>query len=244
MDIHVLGVGEAADPDHPNSAVLVEAAGFRLLIDCGHSVPPVLWRALPEADAVDALYLTHHHPDHAFGLVPVLISWADGGRRKPLTVVATADGRAALRQILAAGGVDPERSLPFALDWRDAEATAGLGPFRLATAPTLHAVTNRALRLEEGGRVFAYSGDGRPTAESEALFAGADLLFHECYTLLPEPSQPFHASWEGIRPLADRLGLAAVRLYHIRADQRTALAAACRDDPRFALALAGERLTV
>lgn len=242
MDIHVLGVGEAADPDLPNSSVVVEEGGYRLLIDCGHSVPPVLWRAYPDPDAVNAVYFTHHHPDHCFGLVPALIRWTDDGRRTPLEIVATADGRRQLALLFAAGGIDPDRSLSFPLLWREVGHEGRIGPWNARTAPTLHSVPNRALALSAGGRLFAYSGDGRPTPESEALARGADLTFQECYTLAPEPGQPFHAAWTLLAPLPQRLGLGAMRLYHVRRDQRDALAAVCAGLADVALARPGERI--
>lgn len=244
MQVQVLGVGESADPDLPNSSVLVTWDGYRVMIDCGHSVPPVLWRDLPDPDAVDALCFTHHHPDHSFGLVPVLIRWTDDHRRKPLTIVTTADGRHQLHQLFQAGGIDQERSLSFSLQWATMAETGTLGSFALATAPTLHAVPNRAIRLEAGGRSFAYSGDGRATPESEALFRGADLLFHECFTVEPDPSQPFHAAYRQLAGLPDRLGIGAVRLYHVRRSERAALASACAVDSRVALAVPGERIAV
>lgn len=240
MDIEALGVGESADPDHPNAAAVVAAQGFRLLIDCGHSVPPPLWRALPDPDAVDALFVTHTHPDHVFGLVPVLIRWTDDRRARPLDIVAAGDAIADLKRLLAAGGLDPERSLSFPLRWRDVDTVDHLGPFHVRTAPTLHAVPNRALRLEHGGRSFAYSGDGCPTAESAALFRGVDMLFHECFTLAADPTQPFHASFDRLAPLIGGLGVGAARLYHVRRDQRAALAAACGG--RIALAVPGESI--
>lgn len=244
MDIHVLGVGESADPDLPNSSVVVSQDGFRLMIDCGHSVPPVLWRELPDPDAVDALYFTHHHPDHCFGLVPALIRWTDDRRRKPLILATTSDGRHQLRQLFAAGGIDPQRSLSFPLDWHAVPETGTLGPFALRTAPTLHAVPNLAVRLEAGGKSFAYSGDGRMTPESESLFRGADLLFHECFTVDPDPTQPFHAAYSQLSGLPDRLGIGAVRLYHVRRNERSGLAAACAGDPRMVPAVPGERIAL
>ena len=60
MQVTVLGVGEAFDPTYPNTSVLVEAAGFALLVDCGHSVPPSLWRLAPEPDRVGDHSLVAH----------------------------------------------------------------------------------------------------------------------------------------------------------------------------------------
>lgn len=244
MDILVLGVGEAADPDFCNASVVVGAGGFRLLIDCGHSVPTALWRALPEPDAIDAVYLTHPHPDHMFGLVPVLIEWTDRGRRAPLTIVVGPDVRAQLGLLFAAAGLDPYRSLSYPLRWLGLEEAGRIGPFEAAFAPTLHAAPNHAIRLDAGGRRFAYSGDGRPTPESVALFRGADLLFHECYTLHPEPGQFHHADLATVERVARESEAETVRLHHLRKDQRAAVAAAVAGHPRIALAEPGERITL
>ncbi|ALG73064.1 hypothetical protein VY88_14165 [Azospirillum thiophilum] len=244
MDIQVLGVGEAADPSFANSSLIVAAGGFRLMIDCGHSVPPVLWREMPDPDAIDALYFTHHHPDHCFGLVPALIRWTDDRRSKPLDIVTTAGGWKQLALLFQAGATDPDRSLSFPLRWVETPEDGTLGPFRLRTAPTRHSMPNRAIRLEAGGVAFAYSGDGRATPESEALFRGADLLFHECLTVEADPTQPFHAAHGQLADYPTRLGVRAMRLYHVRMGERERLAAACAADPRVLLARPGERIVL
>lgn len=244
MDILVLGVGEAADPDFANASVIVHHDGFRLLIDCGHSVPAALWRAIPDPDAIDAFYLTHPHPDHMFGLVPVLIEWTDRGRTRPLTVVTGPDGRAQLGLLFGAAGLDPDRSLSFPLRWLDLADAGRIGPFEAAFSPTLHAVPNHAIRLAAAGRRFAYSGDGRPTMESAALFRGCDLLFHECYTLTPEPGRFHHADFATVEHTVEEARAGMARLYHLRKDQRAAVAAAVAGHPVIALASPGERIAL
>lgn len=244
MEILVLGVGEAADAEFPNASVVVERDGYRVMIDCGHSVPPQLWRLLPDPDAIDALYFTHHHPDHCFGLVPALIRWTDDRRAKPLDVVTTAEGWDQLRLLLAAGGIDPERGLPFALRRRETESARSLGPFAVRFAETQHALTNHAIRLEAGGRTFAYSGDGRPTPEALDLYRGCDLLFHECYVRDDDPEMAFHCDVGSVRRLAAATGVGSVRLYHVRQDQRGPVGEAIADAPGIALAVPGERIAL
>lgn len=113
MRLTMLGVGEAFDPAESSSAALVEADGFTLLIDCGHAVPMPLWTARPDPDAVDAIYLTHHHADHVLGLVPVIEHWAWRGRRAPLTIVTTAAGIDHLHRLFAAMDTPQGADCPF-----------------------------------------------------------------------------------------------------------------------------------
>src|SRR4051794_29276145 len=101
MRIELLGVGEAFDAEEPNAAALVEQDGFTLLIDCGHSAVSQLWRARPDPDAVDAVYLTHHHADHVLGLPAVINRWEFDGRRRDLLIVTTPAGIALVQRIIA-----------------------------------------------------------------------------------------------------------------------------------------------
>ena len=53
------------------SGFLVEQDGFRLLLDVGYATLPRLLE-LVDASAVDAVYVTHGHPDHCADLNPLL----------------------------------------------------------------------------------------------------------------------------------------------------------------------------
>ncbi|MBP2230898.1 ribonuclease BN (tRNA processing enzyme) [Azospirillum agricola] len=75
------------------------------------------------------------------------------------------------------------------------------------------------------------------------MFRGADLLFHECFTVEADPSQIFHASFAMLADTPERLGIGALRLYHVRRDRRAVLAA-CAGNGRIALAVPGERIAV
>lgn len=237
MLITPLGVGDAFDAEQTNSACLVEAQGFSLLIDCGYSVPPALWRARPEPDRIDALFLTHLHADHVCGVPPVLDRWSWEGRTKALTVVTTEAGRNVVEQFCQLLGIAPRFELRFV----DSASADRIGPLALRTAPTEHVVPNRALRLEAGGRRFAYSGDGRPTAASLALFADADLLLHECWEPDAAPEVSFHADLPSIRAIA---GPRRIGLYHVRAGRLGTMRARVAGDDRLFVVEPGAALAV
>ena len=238
MQITVLGVGEASDPAERNAAALVASADYRLLIDCGHSVPPELWRRCPDPDSIDSIIFTHHHPDHCFGLVPWLISLADDGRRKPLEIITTPLGIDHLKRLCEIGMVPHDAMSPFPISWSDISGRDRVGPFVLACARTCHSVPNHAIRLEADGARFAYSGDGRPTAESRELFSNVDLLFHECYMAQDAPDMRHHADLVTVRSIA---APAQIGIYHIRKDQRQLAIARLAGDPRLFVAQCGSQ---
>ena len=241
MDVTFLGVGEAFDPDEANASVLVQAGGFTLLIDCGHSVVSSLWRGCPEPDEINAVYLTHLHGDHVLGLLPVLDRWAYDGRRRDFSIFTTERGIGQLRNLFTAAFVRWDRRSPFPIHFEVAQQTKAIGPFATAYAPTTHAVTNHAIRLDHNGRRFCYSGDGRPTSESVALYEGSHVLMHECYLPEAAPGQLYHCDLPTVRTIP---GVARVGVYHIQAGQRPATRTAIANESNLFVPEAGDTISV
>ena len=53
MKVTFLGVGEAFDDDNTNTCMLIEAAGRRMLVDCGATAPPSIWKQSERPDYLD-----------------------------------------------------------------------------------------------------------------------------------------------------------------------------------------------
>jgi ribonuclease BN (tRNA processing enzyme) len=72
MRLTVLGgCGAWPEAGQACSGFLVEHDGFRLVVDLGHAtVPRLLERAAP--GQVDAVFISHGHPDHRVDLNPLL----------------------------------------------------------------------------------------------------------------------------------------------------------------------------
>src|SRR3989344_1502488 len=86
MKIKFLGVGEAFDNILSNNSQLFTSDSVNILLDCGYSVPQQWFRLGKDADFLDAIWISHQHADHYFGLPAVLMRMWEEGRTKPLTV--------------------------------------------------------------------------------------------------------------------------------------------------------------
>jgi ribonuclease BN (tRNA processing enzyme) len=170
------------------SGFLVEKNGFRLAIDLGFGTMPLL----PSPD-LNAVIVSHGHPDHCADLNPLLrarVLRADPA--PPLPVFAPAR---ALDAVLA---LDRPGMLDTGLDLR--EFLPGdrfeVGPFRVETALLPHWVPNAGLRLSAGGQVLAYTGDSGPSPEVVRLARDADVFLAEASHLddVPEEALGFLSS--------------------------------------------------
>jgi ribonuclease BN (tRNA processing enzyme) len=159
------------------SGYLVEHDGFRVLVDPGYAVVPRLLE-LMAAEDVDAVLLSHGHPDHCADLNPLLRARVlrVGGGAPPALPVHALPGAA--DRVLA---LDEPGTLAgaAALSAFAAGESFEVGPVRVDTWPLPHWVPNAGLRLEAGGRVLAYTGDTGPSAAIVELARAADLFLAE-----------------------------------------------------------------
>jgi ribonuclease BN (tRNA processing enzyme) len=164
--ITFVGTGEAFDPDLPNTSVLYRG-DRNLLVDCGYGVPHAFWKITLDAPLLDAIYVTHLHADHSFGLPALLLWMREAGRKRPLSVFGGPGVERWLERLLDLGypGSYPkDRCYPI----EPVEIAPGIshpfGALILRNAESAHIVRNLSLRIEEGGKSACVSGDGAPGA--------------------------------------------------------------------------------
>jgi ribonuclease BN (tRNA processing enzyme) len=173
MRLTVLGgSGAWPGPGGGCSGYLVEHEGFRLLLDPGYATVPRLLGLLPAAQ-VDAVLVTHGHPDHCADLNPLLRARVLGGGAPTLPVHALPG---ALDAVLA---LDEPPMLDGSYELHDLAATAGIGPFAVRSARLPHFVPNLGVRLTAGDATLAYTGDAAPDDAAVELARGADVFLAE-----------------------------------------------------------------
>ena len=169
------GWGGWPAPGGACSGYLVEQRGFNLLIDPGYSVASKLFRRLP-ADAVDAVLVSHGHPDHCADLNPLLRARRFMANEPPaLPLYALPE---ALDAVLA---LDRPSMLgaAYALNTFEAGGEFRIGPFSIQTGLLPHPRPNAGFRISAGRAVLAYTGDAAPSNALVELASGADLLLAE-----------------------------------------------------------------
>ncbi|MGH8887280.1 MAG: MBL fold metallo-hydrolase [Egibacteraceae bacterium] len=172
----VLGsAGTYASRERACSSYLVEADGYRLLLDCGNGSLSRLQHRCDVAH-LDAVLITHLHPDHfvdLYGLYYALRFHPDGMRSVP--VCAPADAQRFVAQLLP---LESAELLPVCCRFQAAKAGDALefGPLRVRLFAAAHPVETLAVRVEHPGGVIAYSADSGPSPEIIACASGADLL--------------------------------------------------------------------
>lgn len=173
MRLTVLGSsGAFPTASNPCSGYLVELDGFRILLDAGYSTFRELLRHTT-AEALDAVLITHGHPDHCADLNPLLRARALGGG-SPDALPLYSPPRA-LDAVLA---LDRPGMLDAALERREFSPgeTLHIGPFTVDTRLLPHWLPNAGLRLSGGGTALVYTGDTGPSASIVELSDGADIL--------------------------------------------------------------------
>lgn len=144
-------------------------------MDAGYATLPRLLEHIP-AEALDAVLISHGHPDHCADLNPLLRARALSDNPPPALPVFAPT--ASLDAVLA---LDRPGMLDRALSLREFEPgrTLAIGPFTVATRLLPHWVPNAGVRLEADDAAVAYTGDSGPDPAVVELARGADLLIAE-----------------------------------------------------------------
>ena len=213
MRLTVLGgCGAWPDAGQACSGFLVEQDGFRLLLEAGYATLPRLL-GLVSAAQVDAVFISHGHPDHCADLNPLLRARALGGAPLPPLPVYAPPG--ALDAVLALDRPGMLAGAYTVTEFRPGDPLA-IGPFRAATMALPHWLPNAGLRLAAAGRVLAYTGDSGGL-EIAGLAEGADLLLAEATYVgeVPPDDWPFLSCARQAGQHAAQAGAARLMLTHL-----------------------------
>jgi ribonuclease BN (tRNA processing enzyme) len=244
MRITTVGcAGSFPGPDGPASCYLVQAEGFRLVLDLGNGALGPLQRHTGLHD-IDAICLSHQHADHCIDMTGYAVFQAhhpDGPRQR---VPVYAPLRTAER-LTSAVGLDPGSAMTDAFEFRTlSPGTIEIGPLRVTLERMNHPVETFGFRLEHDGRTVTYSADTGRCEPLVALARDADVLLCEA-AFLDGPGLPpdLHLTAREAGEYATRAGAGQLVLTHLVTwnDQEKTLAeAASAYNGRISAAAAGQ----
>lgn len=201
------GVYPAAD--NPCSGYLVSDGTTNVWLDCGPGTLGTLQRHVALAD-LDAVVVSHAHPDHCMDLAVFRNALKYGGGRDGLAVYGPAGTRARVEAALG-DTVAPT------FDWIAVGdgSTFEIGDLVFACSRTDHPVETVAVRIESDGRAIAYTADTGPAWSLERFNAPIDLAVCEATLTAPEEGRVQHLSGRQAGQQARAAGAGRLVITHV-----------------------------
>jgi ribonuclease Z len=229
--------GAIPSASRDTTALAVVASEGALMIDCGGSPLARLRRAGVDPFALGHVFITHMHPDHAYGLPALVQNLRLLGRERELTVFCRPEHVETVRRLLGAFQLWERPGFPLRLvETGAAPATRVLevGPLLVSTAPVEHgSMPNYAVRVDvlgQADRGVVYSSDTAPCEAVATLARGAHTLVHEA-TFPHRDRGRFgvHSTAYEAGQVAARAGVRRLILTHIEADYHDELDALAQE---------------
>lgn len=161
--------------DEASSGYLLEHNGFQLLIDFGSGVLAKMQNLiLPEQ--IDAVILSHYHPDHIADIGVLqharLIQGFLGKEMNCLPIYGHGENELEFSKLTY-------KNITKGIEY-ESDQTLIIGPFTIQFLQTDHPVSCYAMRIEAGGKSLVYTADTSYKEEFIPFCSEVDLLVCEC----------------------------------------------------------------
>jgi ribonuclease BN (tRNA processing enzyme) len=211
--VTVLGCsGSYPGPGAACSGYLVQGGGVNVVLDLGPGALANLQRHVGLGD-VDAVVLSHRHPDHWIDLTGLETAWQYALHREGLPVYGTAQNREMASAVMGA--------LAPILDWHDVAdgSHVRIGGLDFDFSETEHYVDTVAVRVAAAadGVALAYSADTGPSWSFKEFGRSIELALCEATTLADEEGEGvLHLSARQAGAMARDAGVRRLVLTHLQ----------------------------
>ncbi|MGI8807630.1 MAG: MBL fold metallo-hydrolase [Acidimicrobiales bacterium] len=206
LAVTVLGCsGSFPGPGGACSGYLLDDGTTRIWVDAGSGTMANLQRHVG-FDQVDAIVLSHEHPDHWSDLEGWRIVWQYQLHREGFPVYAPAG--------LREHTYDPG-STAFAWHTVTDGDTVTIGTMGFIFSRTDHDPETLGMRVDAGGRSLGYSADTGPAWSLEALGPGLDLALCEATMTIEEEGTLQHLSARQAGTTGRAAGVGRLVLTHL-----------------------------
>jgi|SRR6185369_14603590 len=220
MRLIIAGSGDAfGSGGRLNTCFFLETAKGTLLVDCGASSLPALKACKLDPNRIEAIVLSHLHGDHFGGLPFLLLDAQFLSRRETPLLIAGPPGTKTRLDALLEVFFPKSSGSKWKFAWRVEEIAVGVPSevlgHSIVTAEVIHqsGAPSTALRLSDGEKIFAYSGDTEWTDALLPIARDADLFVCECYGFAGKITG--HMSFEILKEKMPALGAKRVMATHM-----------------------------
>lgn len=206
MKLTVLGAcGSYPGPGQACSGYLFQAAGKTLWIDAGSGSLANLQRHVGLLD-VDAIVLTHEHPDHCADAEGYYVACKYYLQREEVPVYAPAG----LQEHMYFEGE------PFVWSTIDERSQVAIGDLSLSFSKTDHGPETLAVRIDSDGRSFVYTSDTGPEWSLSGFGSGVDSVLMEATFLAEHEGKAQHLSGRQAGRMAAAADVGRLLLTHVQ----------------------------
>lgn len=215
MKVSILGSsGTYPVPGRPTSGYLIEHQATRIWCDAG----PGTFLALPiDPHLVDAVVLSHEHPDHCLDLLTAFHAFRYSDRPRSNVPVYCPPSVSEKLLGFVNDHKDGGMAETFTFNAVEEGDEFAVGGIRVKFKRSDHSVPTVATRWEANGRVLSYSADTGPNGDWMGVAEGADLFLCEA-SYQGEPGShayPFHLTALEAGRIAREVGAKHLMLTHI-----------------------------
>ena len=215
MRLIVLGSGTCVPSLKRNApGYYLEAGETRLLVDCGSGTLLQLERCSRSYKDIDAVFITHLHPDHFSDLMPLIhaLLYTPGFKRKKDLIITGPKGLRRYYDLAIESIIGKPKG--FTISVQEIEYSLVIEPFVITSMSTVHSDSSIAYRFEEGGRSLVYTGDAAYDEGLIDISRGADLLVIDAS--YPESMrEKNHLTIRECGLVAERAGVKRLLLSHL-----------------------------
>jgi ribonuclease BN (tRNA processing enzyme) len=240
MQLTILGSGDAfGSGGRFHTCFRLANAQRTVLIDCGASTSVALRVHNVDPETIDGIILSHLHGDH-FGGIPLFLIDAQymTRRDRPLVIAGPPGSRERINTAVEAF-FPGSLAAGWRFQWEVVEIPVGVPTdvlgLNVTTAEVIHnsGAPSTALRVTDGTKTFAYSGDTQWTDALLPIAKGADLFICECFDYDRELNG--HLNWKTLSGRIKDFAAKRVMVTHMNPSMLARL-----DEPRQAGVLIAE----
>ena len=215
MRVHVIGSsGTFPTVGRPGSGYLIEQGATRVWCDAG----PGTYVALPvDPDLVDAIVISHQHPDHCSDLLTAFHAWTY--RPEPRKGVPIYGPQAVWDRILAFLEKGPDSELFSTFEFHPVWTgdAVEIGEISISFTEADHPVPTVGSRWVANNRTLFFTGDTGPAGEWRELANGVDVMLSEASYQgeIEDKPYPQHLTAREAGAIAREVGAGRLVLTHI-----------------------------